>query len=140
MIRRGLAADRADAEAAVRAGIVTIGGAPASNAATLVDPSVAVRVDESSHDYVSRGGRKLLAALSRFGVDPSGRDCLDAGASTGGFTDCLLRAGAARVAAVDVGYGVLAWRLREDERVTVLERTNVRSLDRGSLPFVPSLV
>ena len=140
MIRRGLADDRAGAEAAVRAGMVTVGGAPATNAATLVDPSVAVRVEEPSREYVSRGGQKLAAALSRFGVDPSDRDCLDAGASAGGFTDCLLRAGAARVAAVDVGYGVLAWSLRGDERVTVLERTNVRFLDRTSLPFVPSLV
>jgi len=120
--------------------MVTVGGAPATNAGTLVDPSVAVHVDEPSDEYVSRGGRKLRAALSRFGVDPSGRECLDAGASTGGFTDCLFRAGAARVAAVDVGYGVLAWSLRQDERVTALERTNVRSLDLASLPFVPSLV
>ncbi|MGZ4131304.1 MAG: TlyA family RNA methyltransferase [Actinomycetota bacterium] len=82
----------------------------------------------------------MRAGLDRFRIDPSGLDCLDAGASTGGFTDCLLRAGAARVAAVDVGYGQLAWQLRTDPRVTVVERTNVRLLRPGDLPFVPELV
>src|SRR5262249_21895477 len=90
--------------------------------------------------YLSRAGEKLAAALDRFGVDPSGRDCLDAGASTGGFTDVLLQRGAARVIAVDVGYGQFAWRLRTDPRVTLLERTNVRSLTPDSLRFVPSLL
>jgi 23S rRNA (cytidine1920-2'-O)/16S rRNA (cytidine1409-2'-O)-methyltransferase len=89
---------------------------------------------------VSRGGDKLDAALGRFDVDPTARDCLDAGASTGGFTDRLLRGGATRVAAVDVGYGQLAWEIRTDPRVTVLERTNVRDLVVGTLPFEPSLV
>jgi 23S rRNA (cytidine1920-2'-O)/16S rRNA (cytidine1409-2'-O)-methyltransferase len=90
--------------------------------------------------FVSRGGEKLAAALERFDIDPAERGCLDAGASTGGFTDCLLQAGAARVVAVDVGYGQLAWRLRGDLRVTVLERTNVRDLTSAMLPFVPGLV
>jgi 23S rRNA (cytidine1920-2'-O)/16S rRNA (cytidine1409-2'-O)-methyltransferase len=90
--------------------------------------------------FVSRGGEKLQAALDRFGIDPSGLDCLDAGASTGGFTDCLLRAGARRVVAADVGYGQLAWELRNDDRVTVLERTNVRDLTPGDLPFAPEVV
>jgi 23S rRNA (cytidine1920-2'-O)/16S rRNA (cytidine1409-2'-O)-methyltransferase len=89
---------------------------------------------------VSRGGDKLDAALDRFGIDPAGLDALDAGASTGGFTDVLLRRGAARVIAVDVGYGQLAWSLREDPRVTVMERTNVRSLGADDLPFRPGLM
>src|SRR5207247_10351924 len=90
--------------------------------------------------FVSRGGDKLAAALDRFGIDPTSRDCLDAGASTGGFTDCLLRRGAARVAAVDVGYGQLAWELRTDPRVVGLERTNVRDLKPDDLPFRPELL
>jgi 23S rRNA (cytidine1920-2'-O)/16S rRNA (cytidine1409-2'-O)-methyltransferase len=90
--------------------------------------------------FVSRGGEKLDAALERFDVDPAGRDAMDAGASTGGFTDCLLARGVARVLAVDVGYGQLDWRLREDPRVVVMERTNVRDLQPQDLPFVPDLV
>src|SRR5580765_2394101 len=90
--------------------------------------------------FVSRGGDKLDAALDRFGVDLSGLDAVDAGASTGGFTDVLLRRGASRVVAVDVGYGQLAWSLREDPRVTVMERTNVRDLRPGDLAFEPALV
>src|SRR5207342_3364173 len=90
--------------------------------------------------YVSRGGEKLRSALERFAVDPRDRDCLDAGASTGGFTDCLLQAGAGRVGALDVGYRQLAWEIRNDPRVTVMERTNVRSLEPAHLPFVPDLV
>jgi 23S rRNA (cytidine1920-2'-O)/16S rRNA (cytidine1409-2'-O)-methyltransferase len=90
--------------------------------------------------FVSRGGEKLAAALDRFDVDPSNRACLDAGASTGGFTDCLLAAGAETVIAVDVGYGQLDFRLRQDPRVTVMERTNVRELRAGSLILRPSLV
>jgi 23S rRNA (cytidine1920-2'-O)/16S rRNA (cytidine1409-2'-O)-methyltransferase len=89
---------------------------------------------------VSRGGEKLDAALERFRVDVTGRECLDAGASTGGFTDCLLSRGARHVVAVDVGYGQLDWRLREDARVTVLERTNVRHLDPGQIPYRPEIV
>jgi 23S rRNA (cytidine1920-2'-O)/16S rRNA (cytidine1409-2'-O)-methyltransferase len=89
---------------------------------------------------VSRGGPKLAAALEAFAVDPSGRDCLDAGASTGGFTDCLLQRGARHIVAVDVGYGQLAWELRTDPRVTVLDRTNIRELDPTTLPYRPSLV
>ncbi|HEX6230435.1 MAG TPA: TlyA family RNA methyltransferase, partial [Actinomycetota bacterium] len=90
--------------------------------------------------FASRGGEKLEAALDRFGVVVASRRCLDAGASTGGFTDCLLRRGAAHVVALDVGYGQLAWTLRTDARVTVLERTNVRALTLGHLPYAPDLV
>jgi 23S rRNA (cytidine1920-2'-O)/16S rRNA (cytidine1409-2'-O)-methyltransferase len=140
LVRRGLVASRTEARAAVEAGLVRIGGSPATKPATLVDPSDAVSVVASVRPFASRGGDKLLAGLERFGVDPTGRLCLDAGASTGGFTDVLLRGGAARVAAVDVGYGQLAWALRQDPRVEVHERTNVRDLTPGDLSFVPNLV
>jgi len=140
LVRRGLAADAAEARAAVRAGLLTVSGGPAGNAAALVAPDEPVHVRPGPARFVSRGGEKLAAALDRFDVDASGRDALDAGASTGGFTDCLLQAGAARVIAVDVGYGQLAWSLRTDARVHAMERTNVRTLDRSALPFVPSLV
>ena len=116
-----------------------MGGRPAAKPSSLVDPGDAVELS-APRRFVSRGGEKLAAALDRFGVDPSARDCLDAGASTGGFTDCLLRCGAARVIAVDVGYGQLAWTLREDPRVVVMERTNVRNLRPSRLPFRPQLL
>lgn len=122
------------------AGLVTIGGQPATTIATMVGTDAPVRVSAPDHGYVSRGGEKLRAALERFGVDVAGRGCLDAGASTGGFTDCLLRSGAARVITVDVGYGQLAWPLRTDPRVRVMERTNVRDLRVDALPFSPDLV
>jgi 23S rRNA (cytidine1920-2'-O)/16S rRNA (cytidine1409-2'-O)-methyltransferase len=140
LVRRGLVTSRAEAEEVVRAGLVTVGGAPASTPAALVEPAEAVRVVAASRDFVSRGGEKLRAALDRFAIDPLGASCLDAGASTGGFTDCLLRAGANRVVAVDVGYGQLAWSLRGDPRVTVLERTNVRDLAVADLPFAAGIV
>jgi 23S rRNA (cytidine1920-2'-O)/16S rRNA (cytidine1409-2'-O)-methyltransferase len=139
LVRRGLASSRTEAQAAVEAGLVTVGGSPATKAASLVAPDAAVDVSGAARRFVSRGGDKLRSALDRFGIDVAGMDCLDAGASTGGFTDCLLQAGAARVAAVDVGYGQLAWQLRNDERVTVLERTNVRDLGPAALPFVPAV-
>ena len=119
---------------------MTVSGSPATKAASLVASDAPVQVLGPARRFVSRGGEKLRAALDRFGVDPRGRDCLDAGASTGGFTDCLLQAGAGRVAAVDVGYGQLAWEVRNDPRVTVMERTNVRTLEPADLPFVPTLV
>lgn len=140
LVRRGLAASREEARTAVLAGIVTVGGRPADKPARLVDEAEPLHLAGVAKRFVSRGGEKLDAALDRFPVDPAGRDCLDAGASTGGFTDVLLRRGAARVCAVDVGYGQLAWSLRTDPRVTVLERMNVRALVPGALPFVPSLV
>jgi 23S rRNA (cytidine1920-2'-O)/16S rRNA (cytidine1409-2'-O)-methyltransferase len=140
LVRRGLAGSRAEAQAAVAAGRVTVAGSPATKAASLVADDAPVQVIGPARRYVSRGGDKLRSALDRFGVDPRDRDCLDAGASTGGFTDCLLQAGAARVAAVDVGYGQLAWEIRNDPRVTVLERTNVRNLVPAHLPFVPDLI
>ena len=140
LVRRGLASSRAEAQAAVAAGRVTVAGSPASKAASLVADDAPVEMIGPARRYVSRGGEKLGSALDRFAVDPRDRDCLDAGASTGGFTDCLLQVGAARVVAIDVGYGQLAWEIRNDPRVTVMERTNVRNLEPAHLPFVPDLV
>jgi 23S rRNA (cytidine1920-2'-O)/16S rRNA (cytidine1409-2'-O)-methyltransferase len=133
LVRRGLARSREQAAALVEAGRVQVRGAPARKVAALVDPADPVRVigGDPAQEYVSRGGHKLAGALARFGpagLAVTGRRCLDAGASTGGFTDVLLRAGAVEVVAVDVGYGQLAWSLRTDDRVRVFERTNVRTL------------
>ncbi|AVT38671.1 TlyA family RNA methyltransferase [Plantactinospora sp. BB1] len=133
LVRRGLARSREQAAALVEAGRVQVRGVRAQKVAAMVDPADPVRVlgDDPSTEYVSRGGHKLAGALAAFapeGLDVAGRRCLDAGASTGGFTDVLLRAGAAEVLAVDVGYGQLAWAIRTDERVRVFERTNVRTL------------
>lgn len=141
LVRRGLVASRDEALEAVRAGLVQVAGATASKVATMVSDDEALQLGAAQPKRpVSRGAEKLAAALERFDESPLARDCLDAGASTGGFTDCLLRSGAARVIAVDVGYGQLAWSLRRDPRVTVLERTNVRSLESATLPFAPGLL
>jgi 23S rRNA (cytidine1920-2'-O)/16S rRNA (cytidine1409-2'-O)-methyltransferase len=133
LVRRGLARSREHAAELVNAGRVTVSGATAGKPATQVTTDVAIVVveDPDRPDYVSRGGHKLAGALAAFeplGLAVSGRRCLDAGASTGGFTDVLLRAGAREVVAVDVGYGQLAWSLRSDDRVQVHDRTNVREL------------
>lgn len=133
LVRRGLAASRARATEVIRAGRVLVGGAPAATPARQVAEGEAVTVTGPPTVFVSRGGEKLAAGLRRFGIDVRGARVLDAGASTGGFTDCLLRSGAAHVYAVDVGRGQLAWALRHDPRVTVLERTNVRLLEAGSI-------
>lgn len=135
-----MVASRTEAQAAVRNGRVSVRGRPADKPSSLVDDADPVELLGPPRRYVSRGGDKLEAALGRFRVDPAGRSCLDAGASTGGFTDCLLRRGARHVVAVDVGYGQLAWTIRTDDRVTVLERTNVRELSPGHLPYAPDLV
>jgi len=134
LVRRGLARSRDHAAELVSGGRVTVAGAVATKPATGVttDAAIVVRADEDSPDYVSRGGHKLAGALAVFapmGLSVEQRRCLDAGASTGGFTDVLLRAGAAHVVCVDVGYGQLAWSLQQDSRTTVLDRTNVRDLD-----------
>ena len=133
LVERGLAESRAQAQALVLAGRVRGYDKPG----TQVDDTTEVEV-ERPPPYVSRGGEKLAHALDAFGLDPAGRDCLDVGASTGGFTDVLLQRGAARVIALDVGYGQLHDRLRRDWRVTLLERTNAREL--RELPFAPDLV
>jgi 23S rRNA (cytidine1920-2'-O)/16S rRNA (cytidine1409-2'-O)-methyltransferase len=140
LVRRGLAGSRAEAQEAVRAGHVMVRGAPATKSTTLVGADEALALARSARPFVSRGGKKLAAALDAFAIDPTGRDCLDAGASTGGFTDCLLQRGARHVVALDVAYGQLAWELRADPRVTGMERTNVRELHAGLLPYRPSLV
>jgi 23S rRNA (cytidine1920-2'-O)/16S rRNA (cytidine1409-2'-O)-methyltransferase len=130
LVRRGLARSREQAAELVAAGRVEVRGTVASKPAAMVDPADALLVRDAGGDaYVSRGGHKLAGALAAFpDLRVDGRRCLDAGASTGGFTDVLLRAGAAEVVAVDVGYGQLAWALRNDPRVAVHERTNVRTL------------
>jgi len=140
MVRRGLAGSRSEAGLAIRAGRVVVGGRPVAKTGTLVASDEAIRVTGPTRRFASRGGEKLDAALDRFEVDVRDRDALDAGASTGGFTDCLLRRGAQHVVAVDVGYGQLDWGLRQDPRVTVMERTNVRSLRPESLPYRPDLI
>ncbi len=140
LVRRGLAGSEEEAREAVLAGRVTVGGRPLSAPATMVSADEPVVIATVRERVVSRGAWKLDAGLARLGVDPRGRDALDAGASTGGFTDRLLRGGARRVIAVDVGYGQLAWELRTDERVVVLERTNVRTLRPEHLPFPPDLI
>jgi 23S rRNA (cytidine1920-2'-O)/16S rRNA (cytidine1409-2'-O)-methyltransferase len=134
LVRRGLARSREHASTLIADGHVTVAGMRASKAATGVttDQAIVVSADADADSYASRGGHKLAGALAAFtpdGLTVDGRRCLDAGASTGGFTDVLLRAGASQVLAVDVGYGQLVWSLRTDERVVVLDRTNVRELD-----------
>jgi len=137
---RGLFPSRSAAAGAVRAGEVRIGqdGPVALRPSQLVEPDANLILDEGPR-YVSRGGTKLENALEALGVDVTGRDCLDVGASTGGFTDCLLQRGATRVAATDVAYGQLDVRLREDPRVHVIERLNAREMEPADLPFGPSL-
>jgi len=133
LVEQGLAESRTQAQALVLAGRVP----GYDKAGQQVDESVELEVSESAR-FVSRGGEKLAHALEAFGVDPAGRDALDVGASTGGFTDVLLQRGAARVIALDVGYGQLHPLIRDDPRVTVLERMNVREV--RELPFPPELV
>jgi 23S rRNA (cytidine1920-2'-O)/16S rRNA (cytidine1409-2'-O)-methyltransferase len=139
--RRGLFESRARAAASVMAGEVRLGtdGARAAKPGQLVTEDVALAVDERPR-YVSRWGIKLENALAATAVDPAGRCALDVGASTGGFTDCLLQRGAAHVVAVDVAYGELDWRLRGDARVTVVERSNARALEPAQLPYRPDLI
>jgi 23S rRNA (cytidine1920-2'-O)/16S rRNA (cytidine1409-2'-O)-methyltransferase len=139
LVDRGLFASRAQARAAVLAGEITVDGRMVDKPGTPIDGSAIIEA-AARRRYVSRGGDKLDTALTCLGVDVTGEDVLDLGASTGGFVDRLLQGGAARVVAVDVGYGQLDWKLREDPRVTVLERTNARQLTAERLPFEPSFV
>jgi 23S rRNA (cytidine1920-2'-O)/16S rRNA (cytidine1409-2'-O)-methyltransferase len=131
LLARGLAPSRERARALIMAGEVRVAGQPATKAGTLVPVDAAIELAASASEtrFVSRGGLKLERALDAFQLDPTGCSCVDVGASTGGFTDLLLRRGAERVYAVDVGHGQLAWTLRNDPRVTVLERTNIRHLE-----------
>ncbi|MCQ6554066.1 TlyA family RNA methyltransferase [Streptomyces sp. C10-9-1] len=142
LVRRKLARSREHAAQLIAAGRVTVGGNTAAKSATQVETSAAIVVsaDDDDPDYVSRGGHKLAGALAAFaplGLAVEGRRALDAGASTGGFTDVLLRAGVSHVVAVDVGYGQLAWSLQSDERVTVKDRTNVREMTLETIDGVP---
>jgi len=131
LVGRGLADTRQKARAVILAGAVLVEGARVDKAGAMIDRDAEITVTSSPCPYVSRGGLKLEAALASFAVDVSGRVMLDVGASTGGFTDCLLKAGASGVYALDVGYGQLDWRLRTDERITVMERTNIRHVKKA---------
>lgn len=139
LVERGMAASRERAQALVAAGLVEVDGVRASSAAAVVAAEAAIRLTDRSHPWVGRGGLKLSAALEAWSVDCAGRTCLDAGASTGGFTDVLMHRGAELVYAVDVGHGQLHPRLAADPRVRVMDRTNVRLLDRVDGP-APSLI
>jgi 23S rRNA (cytidine1920-2'-O)/16S rRNA (cytidine1409-2'-O)-methyltransferase len=141
LAERGLFASRTRAASAVLAGQVLLGPGRtrASKPGQLVDADAEVAV-HAPPPFVSRGGVKLANALDALGIDPAGRRCMDVGASTGGFTDCLLQRGAAHVIAVDVAYGELDWRLREDPRVTTIERTNARALSPARIPYAPDLI
>jgi 23S rRNA (cytidine1920-2'-O)/16S rRNA (cytidine1409-2'-O)-methyltransferase len=139
LAERGLFETRTRAAAAVMAGDVRVGDRPARKPGELVASDADLAVAERPA-FVSRGGVKLANALDAFGIDPAGRRALDVGASTGGFTDCLLQRGAEAVIALDVAYGELHWTLRNDPRVTVVERRNARSLEPGELPWHPDLI
>ena len=140
LVRRRLSTTRSEAQRLIDAGKVTVKGLPATRASTLVSPDDPIALVQDGPRFVSRGGEKLDRALARLTVTVEGRKWLDAGASTGGFTDRLLQGGAVSVCAVDVGYGQLDWRLRTEPRVVVIERKNVRELDRDDLPWVPDAV
>ncbi len=139
MVERGLAPSREKAQALIMAGQVVVGDHAAQKAGHQVALDAEIRIKGEQLPYVSRGGLKLERGLDQFGIDPSGRTAIDVGASTGGFTDCLLQRGASKVYAVDVGYGQLAWKLREDPRVVVLEKTNIRHLVPELLDPLPDL-
>jgi 23S rRNA (cytidine1920-2'-O)/16S rRNA (cytidine1409-2'-O)-methyltransferase len=134
VLDKGLAPSRERAKAVVLAGLVSVNGEVVSKAGTLVDAAAEVTLEAPDHPYVGRGGLKLAHALDSFGIAVAGRDALDVGASTGGFTDVLLQRGAARVVALDVGHGQLDWRLRNDPRVVVIEHFNARHLTPADLP------
>jgi 23S rRNA (cytidine1920-2'-O)/16S rRNA (cytidine1409-2'-O)-methyltransferase len=140
MTRRGLAESRESAQRLIMAGRVRVNSRPAEKSDLKVDDTAGIEIIGGASEYASRGGHKIAAALDRFPIAVSGRDALDVGASTGGFTDVLLQRGAARVIALDVGYGQLAERLRRDARVTVMDRTNIRYVASADLPYRPNLV
>jgi 23S rRNA (cytidine1920-2'-O)/16S rRNA (cytidine1409-2'-O)-methyltransferase len=139
LVERGLAENRSRAQGLILSGSVRVGDRVVTKAGSRVAPDEPLEVERADR-FVSRAGEKLAGALDEFGIRIEDRLCIDAGASTGGFTDALLQRGAARVLAVDVGYGQLDWCLRNDPRVVVMERTNVRHLDGGDLPFDPEVL
>jgi 23S rRNA (cytidine1920-2'-O)/16S rRNA (cytidine1409-2'-O)-methyltransferase len=134
MLDRGLVASRERARALIMTGDVLVAGQRETKPGTMIDPGADITLRAEDHPYVSRGALKLVKGLDAFAIDPGGRVALDIGASTGGFSDVLLRRGAARVYAIDVGYGQLAWSIRQDPRVVVLERHNVRTIDLALVP------
>jgi len=140
LVDRGLAPSRERARALLLAGQVRVGGHPVSKAGTLVDAAAAIELTTPDHPYVGRGGLKLAHALEAFGIAVEGREALDIGASTGGFTDVLLQRGARRVVALDVGHGQLDWSLRNDARVVVIEHFNARRLTLADLPGAVDVV
>lgn len=140
MLQEGLAPSRTVAQGLIRAGKVLVDDVPVDKPGTRIRADAALRVRGAARRFVSRGGEKLAGALEDLGIEPAGQVCLDLGASTGGFTDCLLQGGARAVVAVDVGYGQLDLKLRDDPRVRVLERTNARHLDPEALPEAITLV
>ena len=137
LVRRGLVASRTEAKKAIDDGLVMVNGVAATKAATMISSNTPIVLTGPPTRFVSRGGEKLESALDRLSLEVRDRRWLDAGAATGGFTDCLLQRGASQVIAVDVGYGQLAWALRNDPRVTVIERVNVRGLTSEHLPWRP---
>jgi 23S rRNA (cytidine1920-2'-O)/16S rRNA (cytidine1409-2'-O)-methyltransferase len=140
VVERGLAPSRERARALILAGQVTVNDRPATKAGTAVDDQSAVALVTPDHPYAGRGGLKLAHALDTFHIEVRGRECLDIGASTGGFTDVLLQRGAVRVVALDVGHGQLDWKLRNDERVVVIEHFNARHLTLADLPTPVDIV
>jgi 23S rRNA (cytidine1920-2'-O)/16S rRNA (cytidine1409-2'-O)-methyltransferase len=134
LLDRGLVASRERARALIMTGGVLVRGQPETKPGTMLDPATEIALRTEDHPYVSRGALKLVKGLDQFAIDPAGQVALDIGASTGGFSDLLLRRGAARVYAIDVGYGQLAWSIRQDPRVVVLERENVRNMDLALVP------
>jgi 23S rRNA (cytidine1920-2'-O)/16S rRNA (cytidine1409-2'-O)-methyltransferase len=139
VLERGLAPSRERAKALIMAGQVVVGDHLADKAGLMVDITAEIRLKGEPLQYVSRGGLKLAEGLDVFGIQVEGLSAIDVGASTGGFTDCLLQRGVTRVIAVDVGYGQLAWKLREDPRVLNLEKTNIRHLEPETLPELPDM-
>ena len=139
LFEKGLCESRERAKTTIMSGVVFVDGQRADKPGTPVSEDSEIEVRGAALEYVSRGGLKLEKALREFSVSPEGRTCIDCGASTGGFTDCLLKGGADKVYAVDVGYGQLAWSIRSDPRVVVMERTNIRYVTPEQIPDRPSL-
>lgn len=139
LFEKGLVPSRERAKTAIMEGIVYVGGQKAGKAGDMIDEAVALEVRNNGKTFVSRGGKKIEKALDYFAIDPQGLVVMDVGASTGGFTDCLLRRGAVKVYSIDVGYGQLAWSLRTDPRVKCMERTNIRYVTPEQLEETPSL-
>lgn len=140
LVKNGLAASREKAKAVIMAGSVFVDGQREDKAGTMIDEKAQITVKGNQLKYVSRGGLKLEKAMSHFDISPEGKVCMDVGASTGGFTDCMLQNGAVKVYSVDVGHGQLAWKLRNDERVVCMEKTNIRYVTPEDIAQPPSFI